>query len=61
MDATIRLDVRGIPELVWSLRAEMAAMLREEADGEADPRVARRLAAVAAAFEAGQRKDTDVT
>ena len=45
--------MRGVPELVWALRHEMATMLLEVAEQE-EPAVAGRLAAVAAAFDAGQ-------
>lgn len=48
------VDVRGVPELVWQARHELAGLLRKEAEAEADPRLARRLAAIAADFEAGQ-------
>ena len=51
------VDVRGIPELIWGLRREMAEVLREAADAEADPRVMHRLLVIAQAFETGQRSD----
>lgn len=53
------MDVRGIPELVWQCRRELADLLRGEAEAESDPRVARRLRAVAALFEAGQARGLD--
>lgn len=53
----IVVDVRGIPELVADVRLEMASVLREAAEAEADPRLAWRLVAIAAAFECGQRSE----
>ena len=55
--AVIEIDVRNIPELVADVRLEMASVLREEADAEGDPRIARRLIDIATAFEVGQRRD----
>ena len=50
-----QVRVRISPELLFGMRSEMANVLREVADAEADARVARRLREIAAAFEAGQR------
>jgi hypothetical protein len=33
-EAKISVDVRGIPELVWSCRCELANVLRQEAEAE---------------------------
>ena len=52
--STYTIDVRGIPELVWSVRQAMADMLRREAEAEIDRAVARKLLALAAQFEVGQ-------
>lgn len=53
----ITIDVLNMPELIAAVRREMATILREEADAESDPRIARRLRALAAAFECGTRPD----
>lgn len=50
----LSLDVRGIPELVWECRREMAQVLRQEAESEAHPLLNRRLEEIARRFEAGQ-------
>lgn len=52
----ITIDVRGMPELMAELRAELACLLREVAEDEA-PRVAERIRSVAAIFECGQSED----
>lgn len=52
--ASISIDVLNVPELVWQTRQAMANLLREEADSEADPRIAQRLREIAAVFEVGQ-------
>lgn len=54
IEATIVVDLRNVPEIVWGLRREMAMILRDEAEADADPRIARRLRALADGFEAGQ-------
>lgn len=51
---TLILDVTGIPEVLFGMFKQMADMLREEADSEADPRLQRKLRELAARFEAGQ-------
>jgi hypothetical protein len=51
--ADLSIDVRGIPEVIWSVRREMANLLREQADVEISPAVARRLRELADAFESG--------
>jgi hypothetical protein len=52
--STVTIDVKNIPELVHCVMAQCAERLREEADSEADPRIASRLREIAASFEAGQ-------
>lgn len=54
MNAYLTLDIKNIPELIFEVRREMARVLREEADTEADPRMARRLRELSDRFEAGQ-------
>ena len=49
----LAVDVRGIPELIWSCRHELAKLLRQEADAEAHPLVTRRLREIADRFETG--------
>ncbi len=51
----ITVSVEDMPETLVYMRNELAAILRAEADSEADPRIARRLRSIAASFEAGQR------
>jgi hypothetical protein len=46
------VNVDQLPGLVFSLRSEMANLLRAAAQGE-EPFVARRLREIAAAFEVG--------
>lgn len=53
--ATVTVDVLNVPELIYNVRNQCADMLREEADSEANPRIARRLRELAAAFEVGAR------
>jgi len=50
----LAIDVRGIPELVWACRHELAQVLRQEAESEAYPLLKRRLGEIANRFEAGQ-------
>lgn len=50
-------SIRDMPDVLWEMRRELARVLRDEADAEADPRVARRLHDVADAFEAGARRE----
>lgn len=52
-DAHLTIDVMNMPELIFHIRMEFAGVLREEADSEADPRIARRLREIAARFETG--------
>lgn len=52
---SMRIDVLHVPELVWQTRQAMADLLREEAESEADPRIARRLREIAGVFETGGR------
>jgi two-component sensor histidine kinase len=52
--ASITIDVKNMPEMIHSVMRECAKRLRDEADSEADPRVAQRLREIAASFEAGQ-------
>jgi hypothetical protein len=49
--ARITVDLENCQELIRRLRWFMSSLLREVADGEADPRVAARLREVADAFE----------
>ena len=51
--AKLVIDVRGVPEVVWSCRHALATLLREAADAEVSNAVAVRLREVAARFEAG--------
>lgn len=48
------VDVRGMPEVIWQVRHACAQALRQEAEAEANPAVARRLLELADRFEAGQ-------
>ena len=50
---TLTVDVRNMPDLIFEVRKEMAKVLRDEAETEADPRIGRRLREIAARFEAG--------
>jgi hypothetical protein len=54
MDAKLTVDVRGIPELVWSCRKELANVVRQEAEGESHPLLKRKLEEIARRYEAGQ-------
>lgn len=54
IEATIVVDLRHVPEIVWGLRREVATILRDEAEADADPRIAARLRQIADGFEAGQ-------
>lgn len=47
-------------ELLWHFRHEFSELLREVADAEADPRVARRLREIGACFEAGISRFNEV-
>lgn len=50
----LTVDVKNVPEIVHALCVRMSNLLREEAEAESDPRVARKLREIAARFEAGQ-------
>lgn len=50
---TLTLDIRGVPEVIAEVQARLRRLLQEEADAQADPRVARALRKVAADFEVG--------
>lgn len=50
----LTIDVKNMPELIHALLVRMSNLLREEAESESDPRVARKLLEIAARFEAGQ-------
>ena len=50
------IEVRGMPEVIWACRHEMAEFLRDVAQTEASPAVAHRLKEVAQVFETGQKE-----
>lgn len=50
----IEIEIEGWPEALWVMRAAMARILREAADAESSPFVAKRLREIADDFEAGQ-------
>ncbi len=52
----ITISVRDMPDLIWRLRHELAAILRDEAATEANPKFKVRLEQIATAYEAGQRR-----
>jgi hypothetical protein len=52
--STVTIDLLNWAEGLAEMRASMARILREEAEADADPRVSRKLVAIAARFEAGQ-------
>lgn len=54
--AHIVVDVLNCAEALYLIRHEIAEFTRRVAGAEPDPRVARRLREIAAAFEAGQAK-----
>lgn len=54
MKSSITVDVTKLPEVLWAVRKEFAAALREEAADEQHPHTARRLNEIAAKFEVGQ-------
>lgn len=47
------IDVRGMPEVIWAVRRELARFLLRVAQGESDA-VAKRLREIADVFECGQ-------
>lgn len=47
------VDITKFPEALFAMRKQMAALLRSEAETEADPRIARRLIEIANMFEVG--------
>lgn len=49
----LTINVEKMPEMIARLRLEFSNLLREEAEAEADPRIARRLREIAAIFEVG--------
>jgi hypothetical protein len=51
LQVTLRLT--GMPELMFWVRRELAALLRAEADRDTDAHVAARLREIAAVFDAG--------
>lgn len=53
MKAVIQLNIEKLPFILFGMRQRLADMLRERAQTESDPRVARALMAVAADFEVG--------
>jgi hypothetical protein len=56
---TIVLRLADHPEALHALRREVCRVLREAADAEANPAIARRLREIADDFEAGLRVDAD--
>jgi hypothetical protein len=56
-ESRVTLDVRGIPEVVWAARREVARILRSIAEAELDLHTATRLKDVADAFDCGQRPE----
>ncbi len=56
LQRTITLEVNGVPEMLASLRREMANSLRRVAAGQPAP-VARTLNDIAAAYEVGQSSE----
>lgn len=50
----VEIKVADMPEVLARMRGEMAGLIREAADAEAYPQVARRLREVAAVFETGK-------
>jgi hypothetical protein len=54
MSETLRFDVRGVPELMYGARLEVAKTLRRTAELDPDPAVRTRLVQIAAALETGQ-------
>lgn len=53
MESKLIVDVRGMPDVVWSCRHALAKLLREQADSEVSNAVAMRLREVADKFEVG--------
>jgi hypothetical protein len=51
----VELRISDMPEVLAAMRREIATLLRDEAESEADPRIARRLCALADTFEVGVR------
>jgi hypothetical protein len=49
----LTIDVMKWPEALFAMRVAMANMLRAEAEAESDPRLAKKLNALAATFETG--------
>lgn len=52
--ANLTIDVKGMPEVVWAARRELAKLLRAEAEAETSNAVAAKLRVIADRFEAGQ-------
>lgn len=53
----MEIRIADWPEMLAAIRKSFADMLREEADAEADPRLARKLRAIALAFEVDQKPE----
>jgi len=53
MNANATIDVRGMPEVIYAVRREMAKLLESEAEIETNPMVAYRLREIAKIFLAG--------
>ncbi len=57
MSPSIELRIMDMPQVLASMRREIAKMLRDEAEGEPDF-VERKLREIAARFESGLPKET---
>ena len=52
---TATISLTGLPEVIYGIRCEVATIIMEVAEAEADPRVAERLRKIASEFAAGAR------
>jgi hypothetical protein len=57
---SVSIDVLNMPELIASLRSELASLLREAADGMVYPQAAREIRQVADVFEAALSDRSDI-
>lgn len=53
MPTTVSVKLDEMPAVLWVMRRELARLLRKKAGSQADPKLAKALREVAAAFEAG--------